>query len=31
MRVIEKEMLEAIKYGRDWAKDNTSVPFDLDY
>ena len=31
MRVIEKEMLEAIKYGRDWSKDNTSVTFDLDY
>ena len=25
MRVIEKEMLEAIKHGRDWSKDNTRV------
>ena len=25
MRVIEKEMLEAIKYGRNWSKDNTRV------
>ena len=25
MRVIEKEMLEAIKHGRDWFKDNTRV------
>ena len=25
MRLIEKEMLEAIKHGRDWAKDNTRV------
>lgn len=27
MRVIEKEMLEAIKHGRDWSKDNTRVAF----
>ena len=27
MRVIEKEMLEAIKHGRDWSKDNTRVEF----
>ena len=25
MRLIEKEMLEAIRDGRDWAKDNTRV------
>jgi hypothetical protein len=25
MRLIEKEMLEAIKHGRDWSKDNTRV------
>ena len=25
MRLIEKEMMEAIKHGRDWAKDNTRV------
>ena len=31
MRQIEKEMLAAIKYGRDWAKDNTRVVHDLDY
>ena len=28
MRLIETEMLEAIKYGRDWAKDNTRVNID---
>ena len=28
MRVIEKEMLEAIKHGRAWAKDNTRVVVD---
>ncbi len=27
MRLIEEEMLEAIKHGRDWAKDNTRVEF----
>ena len=27
MRLIEKEMLAAIKHGRDWAKDNTRVEF----
>jgi hypothetical protein len=25
MRVIETEMLEAIKHGKDWSKDNTRV------
>lgn len=25
MRVIEKEMIKAIMYGRNWQKDNTSV------
>jgi len=25
MRLIETEMLEAIKHGRDWSKDNTRV------
>lgn len=25
MRLIEQEMLEAIKHGRDWSKDNTRV------
>jgi hypothetical protein len=25
MRLIEKEMLEAIKHGRSWSKDNTRV------
>ena len=31
MRLIEKEMLAAIKYGRDWSKDNTRVVVDPDY
>ena len=31
MRVIEKEMLEAIKHGRDWSKDNTRVEIDAGY
>ena len=31
MRVIEKEMLEAIKHGRDWSKDNTRVVVDAGY
>ena len=31
MRVIEKEMLEAIKHGRDWSKDNTYVVVDAGY
>ena len=31
MRLIEKEMLEAIKHGRDWYKDNTSVEVDASY
>jgi hypothetical protein len=31
MRVIEKEMLEAIKHGRDWSKDNTRVEVDSSY
>ena len=28
MRLIEKEMLEAIKHGRDWSKANTRVEAD---
>ena len=28
MRLIETEMLEAIKHGRDWKKDNTVVEVD---
>lgn len=28
MRQIEQDMLEAIKYGRDWRKDNTEVMVD---
>ena len=31
MRLIEKEMLEAIKHGRDWYKDNTCVEVDASY
>jgi len=31
MRVIEKEMLEAIKHGRDWSKDNTRTVVDAGY
>lgn len=31
MRQIEKEMLEAIKHGRDWKKDNTQVVVDAGY
>jgi hypothetical protein len=31
MRLIEKEMLEAIKHGRDWSKDNTCVEVDASY
>ena len=31
MRVIEKEMLEAIKHGRDWSKDNTRTEVDAGY
>jgi hypothetical protein len=31
MRVIEKEMLKAIKHGRDWAKDNTRVEVAASY
>jgi len=31
MRLIEKEMLEAIKNGRDWYKDNTCVEVDASY
>ena len=31
MRLIEKEMNAAIKYGRDWSKDNTRVVVDPDY
>lgn len=31
MRVIEKEMLEAIKHGRDWSKDNTRVESSAGY
>jgi hypothetical protein len=27
MRLIEKEMLSAIKQGRSWSKDNTAVSF----
>ena len=31
MRVIEREMLEAIKHGRNWSKDNTRVETDSGY
>ena len=31
MRLIEKEMLEAIKHGRDWSKDNTRVEVSSGY
>jgi hypothetical protein len=31
MRLIEKEMLYAIKHGRDWYKDNTCVEVDASY
>ena len=31
MRLIEKEMNEAIKHGRDWSKDNTRVEIDTSY
>lgn len=31
MRLIETEMLEAIKHGRDWSKDNTRVEVDASY
>ena len=31
MRLIETEMNEAIKHGRDWAKDNTRVEVDAGY
>jgi hypothetical protein len=31
MRVIETEMLEAIKHGRSWKKDNTQVNIDAGY
>jgi hypothetical protein len=31
MRQIETDMLEAIKHGRDWSKDNTRVEIDAGY
>jgi hypothetical protein len=31
MRLIEKEMLEAIKHGRDWSKDNTRTEVESGY
>ena len=31
MRQIEKDMLEAIKHGNDWSKDNTKVVVDAGY
>jgi hypothetical protein len=31
MRLIEREMREAIRHGRDWKKDNTQVVVDAGY
>ena len=31
MRLIETEMLEAIKHGRDWSKDNTETVVESGY
>ena len=29
MRLIERQMIDAIKHGKDWSKDNTSVNVDV--